>query len=432
MSGEASAPPAPVRLPDLAEPRFAPEVREQMRAAVAASGPVPFDADGLMEAARERAGLDDFGEPGFRRRLALLLEAIEAEAPPSAFGRLALSALFAQLLESRLRLEDLVARHPEIERVEIRGPIVIAGLQRTGTTHLHNLLSADPELQHLPYWESLEPFPRPGEPATRDARDPRWVRTEQALALQREAMPYFDRMHEMTVDHAHEEIQLLAMDFSTMLFEALLPLARWRDDYLAHDQTRHYAYLKRALQALSWIRGRRERWVLKSPQHIEQLGPLRAVFPDATVVLTHRDPVPVVASVATMVAYGARMHRDRMDLRALGAYWADRTERMLRVCVRERELWPASASLDVSFRELVADESAVVRRVYDLAGQPLAEPSRRAIESYVAAHPRGRHGRVVYDLAEFGLAAGELRERFAFYLEHFGLEREELPAERPG
>lgn len=432
MSFRPSARPAPVRIADLAEPRFSPEVRAQMRAAVEAVGRVPFDADGLMEAARQRTGLDGFGEPDLRARLALLLEAIEHDAPPSAFGRIALSSLFLQLLESRLRLEDLIARHPEIERVEIRAPIVIAGLQRTGTTHLHNLLSADPGLQHLPYWESLEPFPRPDEPATRDRRDPRWARTEQALAFQRQAMPYFDRMHEMTVDHAHEEIQLLAMDFSTMLFEALLPLPRWRDDYLARDQTAHYAYLKRALQALSWLRGRRERWVLKSPQHIEQLGPLRAVFPDATVVLTHRDPVPVVASVVTMVAYGARMHRERMDLRALGAYWADRTERMLRACVGDRELWPEAASLDIPFAALLADEPSVVERIYERAGQPLSERSRRAIEAYVATHPRGRHGRVVYDLGDFGLDAAELRGRFGFYRERFGLEPEAVPAASGG
>ena len=104
-------------------------------------------------------------------------------------------------------------------------------------------------------------------------------------------MPYFKRMHEMTVDHVHEEIQLLAIDVSTMLFETLSLLPSWRDSYRATDQTPCYEYLRTILKVLQWLRGG-SRWVLKSPQHLEQFGPLRATFPDATFVVTHRDPWP--------------------------------------------------------------------------------------------------------------------------------------------
>ena len=44
------------------------------------------------------------------------------------------------------------------------------------------------------------------------------------------------------------------------------------------------------LQALQWLRGP-ERWVLKSPQHLEQQAALIEIFPDATFVQTHRDPL---------------------------------------------------------------------------------------------------------------------------------------------
>jgi hypothetical protein len=224
----------------------------------------------------------------------------------------------------------------------------------------------------------------------------------------------------MTVDHAHEEIHLLAMDFSTMLFDAVMHVPGWRRFYLARDQRQHYAYLRRVLQALTWLRGG-ARWVLKSPQHIEQLPALMATFPDATVVLTHRDPLAVIASTATMVAYGMRMSRERIDLAAVGETWVDNTEQMLRACVRDRTAVAADQSMDVLFQDYMRDDMAVATAIYARADQPLGESSAAAIDEYRRTHPRGRFGRVAYDLADFGLHAGELRERFRFYSDSFDL-----------
>jgi len=410
--------PADVKITDLAQPELSAGVREMMAAAVDMVGPLSFTPDAILSAAIERTGLRDFGDPSFRAPLEALLAAIEESAELSAFGRVSIGMFLVQLAVNRLRLEDLIARHPEILEIVIAAPIVIAGLQRTGTTHLHNLLSADPELRHLPYWESLEPVPVQGEPGG-DA-DPRRGRCASALAFQGEVMPYFERMHEMTVDHAHEEIHLLAMDFSTMLFDAVMHVPEWRRFYLSRDQRPHYAYLKRVLQALTWLRGG-ARWVLKSPQHIEQLPALMATFPDATVVLTHRDPLAVIASTATMVAYGMRMSRERIDLAAVGETWVGNTEQMLRACLRDRAAVPAVQSMDVSFHDYMRDDIAVAAAIYARAGQPLGERSRAAIDEYRRTHPRGRFGRVEYDLADFGLHTGELRERFRFYTDTFDL-----------
>src|SRR5438105_12293644 len=147
-------------------------------------------------------------------------------------------------------------------------------------------------------------------------------------------MPLFKRMHEMTLWHAHEEIQLLAIDFSSMLFETMAVMPSWRDWYKATDQTPGYRYLKTVLQVLQFLRGG-TRWVLKSPQHLEQFGPLMTVFPDATVVVTHRDPVSVTASLTTMMTYHARLNLEPVDPRVVGGYWADRLETMLRACVHD-------------------------------------------------------------------------------------------------
>ena len=327
------------------------------------------------------------------------------------------------LLKNRLLLEDLIGRHPEILDEQIVAPIVICGLPRTGTTHLHNLMSADPALRSLPYWESLEPVLAAHDTPADGAPDPRLERTEMALSFLNTALPYFNRMHEMTVEHTHEEIQLLAIDFSTMLFETTAPMPTWRDAYLSRDQRPSYAYLRRVLQVLQWLRGG-TRWVLKTPQHIEQFPALVDTFPDATFVVTHRDPVTVTASMVTMIAYTARLTRDRVDVEGMGNYWADRLERMLRKCTDQRDALPVDRTIDVHFDEFMADDLAMVGHVYELAGLALDARAKESMESFMATHPRGVHGAIAYDLSQFGLDAGERRRALDFYTERFGVTAE--------
>jgi hypothetical protein len=230
-------------------------------------------------------------------------------------------------------------------------------------------------------------------------------------------------MHEMTVDHAHEEIQLLAIDFSTMLFETTAPMPTWRDAYRARDQRPSYAFMRRVLQVLQWLRGG-TRWVLKSPQHLEQFPALLDTFPDATFVVTHRDPVSVTTSMVTMLAYSSRLSRDRVDVAGIGRYWADRLELMLRSCAEDRDVLPAGQAIDVHFDEFMADDLAMVARVYDLAGQSLDDTARSAMRRFMADHPRGKFGAVEYDLAELGLDLAGLRKQMDFYTERFGVTRE--------
>ncbi|HEV2310462.1 MAG TPA: sulfotransferase, partial [Acidimicrobiia bacterium] len=321
----ASTRPPAVRIDDLAYPHFAPNVLEMMQAVEPIAAGLRFDPEALCEQAATEAATATYGDDDFRARLGVLTRALQTDTTLSPMGTVSAHRQLVGHLRNRLRVEELVGEHPEILDVEIRRPIVIVGQPRTGTTHLHNLMAADPALRSLPYWESLEPVLAPEERAAvaAGAPDPRLERTQAGLAFLNEAAPYFKRMHEMTVDHVHEEIQLLAIDFSTMLFETMAVLPTWRDDYLAHDQTSSYRYLKKVLQVLQWQRGG-DRWVLKSPQHLEQFGPLLEVFPDATFVVTHRDPVSVTTSMTTMLAYSARLSCDRVDVERIGHYWADR------------------------------------------------------------------------------------------------------------
>jgi hypothetical protein len=233
-----------------------------------------------------------------------------------------------------------------------------------------------------------------------------------------EAMPYFKRMHEMTTDHVHEEIQLLALDFTTMLFESVVPLPTYQAWWKATDQTASYRYLKDVLRVLTHERGG-DRWVLKSPQHLAHFPVLAEVFPDATFVVTHREPVAVTVSMATMVAYSSRMNLAHPDPAATGAYWRDRVEGLLRACVRDREALPAAQSIDVTFAEFMADDLAMVERIYALADQPWDDGVRASLQAYLDGHPRGRHGGVHYDLEVLGLDRAEREQALAFYTERF-------------
>lgn len=405
-----------IQIEDLACPRFSAEVEEMRTFMELMAADCPLDAQVLHDKARQETGLHDFGPQDYRERLDVLLAAVRDIPGLHGPGILNFHLQLLQLLKNRLLLTDLVARHPEIHDVELLPPVVIAGLPRTGTTHLHNLLAAGPTFRVLRYWESLEPFPLPGEAELEP--DPRLARTDIAVDFMGQAMPHFALMHEMTTQHVHEEIQLLANDFSTMFFETLGQVPAWREHYLAHDQTPHYQHLRLQLQALQFLRGGR-RWLLKSPQHLEQLPSLQRAFPDLTVVVTHRDPVPVTLSMVMMLCYAARMHRSPVDVEEIAASWVDRLDVMLQALVRDRDLLPVERSIDIRFDDFMADELAIAGRIYAVAGEPLTGEANDAMKAYLAGHQRGRLGRVATSAEMFGLNEAEMRARFAPYVERF-------------
>ncbi len=405
-----------VYLDDLAQPRFSPEAQQLRDMMTALAADCPLDADALHARAITDTGLDDFGPADYRERLDVYLAALNDIDDMDGPGIVNFFGQISQWLKNRLLLADLVTRHPEIHDIELLPPVVIAGLPRTGTTHLHNLLATAPAFRTLPYWESFEPFPLPAEVGVEP--DPRAARMDLAVTVMNTLMPHFALMHEMTTEHVHEEIQLLANDVSTMFMETLAYVPRWRDYYLAHDQTSTYEYMATQLKALQCLRGGR-RWLLKSPQHLEQLPVLAQVFPGVAVVCTHRDPVPVALSMVAMLTYSARMHRSAVPVEQIAAEWIDRLELMLGALARDRDVIAPERSIDVSFDHFMADELGVAERVFGLVGEPVTDDARTAMADYLAGHRRGRLGRVVTSCEMFGLDEDDLRTRFAPYVSRF-------------
>jgi hypothetical protein len=408
---------ANIDITDLLNPVLTPEQRAALDAT--AAHPVTFSSSGILAAASAATGLRDFGPPDFLERLEVWLESIDADTDASSVTRMSLFQMCVRYASTRLQLEDFLKRHPDARDVAIDRPIVVAGLPRSGTTHLLNLLSADSRLRSLPWWEAIAPVPDPSDGDAGTQPDPRWTRAEAGWVQQDAMLPHMKAMHEFSPDHVSEDVELQAIDFSSYLIEWLARVPRWRDYYLAHDQTSTYAYLKKALQVLTFLKGP-NRWVTKCPQHMEQLPAVQGVFPDATIVITHRDPVASIQSAITMSCYAARILRRRVDPQGDAEYWIDRYERLLRRCVRDRDTLPESRVLDVYFHELTADSAAVLKQIYSKAGLSLTPAALAQLHEFLAAHPRGQYGQVQYNLKrDFALRPEAIRERFQFYLDRF-------------
>jgi Sulfotransferase family len=412
-----------LRIDDLRAPRL--DAGQQAALDYVASLDLDLTEDGLLEAARARAHCDDFGDPDFLVRLRAMLEAVESDTGLGPLGRFAIRQRTVRLLTARLLVEDLLQRRPEILGIELAEPIIVIGLPRSGTTHLVNLVAADARLRSLPYWESLEPVPLPGDGPARDGVDPRFTRCDHDYQAQIRMAPQIRAMHHQYPSAIEEEIELEDLDFASYTLEWLARVPGWRDFYLGLDQHAHYAYMKKVLQVVTYLRGPR-RWVLKSPQHLEQIPALLATFPDATFAITHRDPVSVIQSAATMLAYGDRMRRPTIEPEALAEYWVDRVDRLLRACVRDRDLLPPERSIDVVFHEFMADDVGMVERIYERAGLAMTRDARARLDAFMVANPRGKHGRLAYDLrGDFGLDPAAVRARFGYYFERFPVAVEE-------
>ncbi|MDB4542930.1 sulfotransferase [bacterium] len=416
-----------IHIPDLGQPLLT----EQQRAAVAYGETLEVDlsADSILGEARRATGLIDFGPEDFLERLHLLCNEWDQDKDLLTLGRLSLRNKLLQHAKNRLLIQSVLQRHPEIHQVEIAAPIVVAGLPRSGTTHLLNLMAADRRLRALPLWESYEPVPMPTELASESGMDPRYQRCESQWQTMQALSPLLAAMHPMNPEHIHEELELMGPDFASYNYEWLSVSPRWRDNYYATDQTPHYEYMKTVLKILTWqdgdTSGRNTRWVLKCPQHLEQLTVLHRVFPDASIAITHRDPVSVIQSAITMIAYGQRMSRRRIDLDGLIQYWSDRVVHLLQACTADRHKIPEAQSIDVLFHEFMADDMAMVERIYRKADLAMTPQARGQLQAFLDAHPRGKHGRIVYNLREdFGVEPAQLRSRFNFYFDRFPVQLE--------
>jgi hypothetical protein len=384
-----------------------------------------LDADRLIAAARRRTGLTRFDGEAFREPLVRLLDAIEHEARLTATGRLITRTRLVGILQNRLRAQALFEQHPEILDERVEAPVFIVGLQRTGTTMLQRLLAADPGLRALASWEALNPAPLARRLwQRRDPRIDQAVRGEKGL---RYLAPDFFAIHPVEAEAPEEEVILLDHSFLSTVAEAILRVpsfAAWLEE---QDQTPAYEYLKKMLRLLQW-QARADRWILKTPHHLEWLDTLLEVFPDARIVQTHRDPVKTLASFCSMIAHGRGVFSDEVDPHEVGAHWSRKTHRQIHRAMAARDAATArgggAAFLDVSYYDLMADPMTQVQRIYDFIGRPLDEQVRDLMLESRRANPQYKHGEHRYRLEDFGLDRDRVEADFAAYRERHAIRRE--------
>jgi hypothetical protein len=403
-----------IRVLDLAEPALSPEQKAAHAAADART--VEISVDSILAAAAKQAGVEDFGSDDFLERLQVQVDAVNADEGASNLGRLSVLRDLVRFTRNRLHIEDLIKRHPEILDMQLEPPILIAGLPRSGTTFLHQIMAADPRLRSNPYWEALRPV---AEHYMVDGVDTRWQLAQDQWEAMDRMLPTLKAVHEFTPDHITEDIELSELDFGSYYLEWMCRAPSWRDYQEAHDMSGSYRYMEKVLKALSWQSGGSKRWVTKCPQHMERLSTLHSVFQNATFLINHRDPVASIQSAITAKAISSRLSRKRVDLDEIASYWIDRYERLLRACVAQRDCLPEGQVMDIYFHKLMADPRQTLRQAYQVIGLDY-EPAAESIDRALSVNERGRHGQMQYDLrADFGLEPEQVRSRFEFYFERF-------------
>jgi len=396
---------------------------------------VSLRAEDLLAAARAATGLDDAGDDWFREPMERLCAALDEEAELHLAGRVRARAELQVILQNRLRLVDLWAAEPAIAEEAVRGPIIVTGLGRSGTTLIHELLACDPANRPPLLWELVHTVPgaaarrRDGEAAAAGGTGPGtdWAAvTDGEITLMDAMVPAFTSMHENAGDLPTECIFAFAHQFSSDQFTGLYNVPSYTIWRSGIDQTPIYDWHRRMLQTLQWARPT-ERWVVKAPSHLSALPLVFATYPDARVVMMHRDPLRVMGSLADTMATLHWMHSDRVAYDTLIEFLCMGVEIQMNAVTKERDsgALPVEQIADVRYLDLVADPVAVVRSLYAGWDLELTAEAVAAMEAYLAARHTGRAGDGhAYSFEDSGLDLASHRALVADYQARFGVPSE--------
>lgn len=366
--------------------------------------------DAMLAASTARTGLDDFGDPAFREGLGLLLSDIRALDLAPAFVQ-ASAWRIGQSLDTRALAVQGLKERPDLLDKAIVEPIIIAGLVRSGTTALHLLMALDPQFQGPEHWLTVYPMPRP----PREAWDhvAGYVAEKTWLDTFLAASPEAANDHMMTADGIEESLFILGASFASNMWPSMWEVPNYDRWYRDRDDRDSYRWLADVLRLIGG--GDARRWLLKNPTDLFSLQEVLAVFPDAKIVQTHRDPVDAMPSVSSLI-YSAR--------RAFCGDKASPTD----VGRREAEMWALALEraeavraastnqcIDIEFIDFTRDQMATIRSIYDQLDLVLSAETEAAMQAWLDAHPRRTTNGPQYVPEDFGLTRQGLLDRFAPY-----------------
>ena len=389
-------------------------------AAEAATKPL-FSVDDMLAAASAATGLDDFGDEEFREALMRLVDSTNEESSLSPIGAAAFRGDMQRLLVNRLRFAADLKKHPEILDEDVSDPIVVLGLPRTGTTKLQRLLATDPDVQRLEYWRLFNPAPfpnmAPGQP------DPRVAAAKEALTMMAQLMPGWSESHPTAVDAVDEEVFLQLFTFKCVFTHMSRPVPSYRAWYNTQSQRGTYRYMKQMLQYLQWQDGGKQNrpWIMKSPAHVGNVDLVLELFPQATLVMTHRPPRQALRSHCRLMEVSWRLFSDNVDKAAIGRAVLDDFPGELRKHLKLRDQMANSSNplpiYDVMYDDLKHDAMTVVREIYRRAGRELTPKREQAMRAWEAQQHSHREGS--YQADDYGITNEMIDDSCREYIGRF-------------
>ncbi|HTU38500.1 MAG TPA: sulfotransferase [Acidimicrobiales bacterium] len=379
----------------------------------------PLTSSSVTKAAAKSAGSDDFGSDSYREPLDVFVGSCRDEAELTAFGRILIAKMLSSALSNRIELHRWSLDHPAVRDERIDSPWIIVGLPRTGTSLLSNLLGLDPVARPLLQWEASRPVP----PASLEeaAEDPRIARTAKDLDGLMKLNPPLKAMHPFGATLAEECVSIFMYDVRTLALEtqAHVPsYARWLEQA---DMAPAYAQHRLALQTLQ-SRQPTDRWVLKTPNHLWHLDAMRAAYPDARVIWTHRDPGPVVTSLASLANASQRLLTSRQDPRPTAEEWKRKCVFALNSAMTFDEKAEDGWCQHLHYETLMADPVESVRRLYRRYGEDVTPLHARRMRAFLDQRPQDAFGRHRYDPADFGWTYPALAAEFRDYIDRYDVE----------
>jgi hypothetical protein len=379
----------------------------------------PLTVDSLLGEALALEGDDDrsaFGADGFVEPLRRFLDAVSSEAQLTVLGRWLTRRFLLRLLTGRIQQERYVAGDPGVLDEPITAPVVVAGAPRTGTTILHALLVQDPALRAPLGWELLRPVPPPPAPGYEDERV---ELAEAELRMLARVTPSMDAIHEYGARNPKECLSAMSFELLSEELTARYDVPSFTSWFQTVDMRPAYERHKLVLQIIQRRTGPAQ-WVLKSPVHLHNLDALLAVYPDARLAFTHRDPTEVLASATSLVANLRWVFSERVDYEGIGRYHVELFTRSLDRLVDTDLTGPVSHTYYADFLERPLD---TVAGVYSALGLAWSDDLRDRMATHLAAQPQGRHGEHRYDFDDLGVDRATVDAGFARYVHAFHVPR---------
>jgi hypothetical protein len=373
----------------------------------------------VMEEARLRSGLHDFGDEDFETPLRVLLASLSEEAALNELGRSLQFERITDLLVNRLRLQHFITRHPEIVDEEVRAPVLIAGLPRTGTTMLQRILSREPALLGTRWYEMRFPVPAFDWDFV-PAHDERINKAKAEVAALIANNPDLLSMHPLDAMAADEDLLLLENTFFSVMPGSQACIPSYNRFFESADTTAAYRYHRKMLQFIQWQRRRSGEsvdgrpWLLKSPAHMHEISAFFAVYPDSKVVMSHRDPMACMPSISSLYFGVWKIYSDVADPKVCGEYCTEFYARALRR-TQERQDKDPSVFFDIDYQQLVGEPDAVIPRLFEFLGIPLLPESRDAMQEWRKENRRSGRAMHRYRIEEFGLSEAGIRQQFTDY-----------------